>query len=359
MSNELETLPASFSGMGGGELIASGATLQKSQTQFSTAVAIQRPRRRFDVIKACEEEAVIGGDEFFYSWTVTTKEGKKELIEGLSIKAALAAARNWGNCGIPCSVEENIDTYIFTATFVDLETGFNLQRTFRQKKTLNIGKKYNERAEDIVFQIGQSKAIRNVILNALPSWLTTKMFLKAKENVIEKINRMGIAVAREKTVAFFQKYGITVDRIENKLNGKKPNAWDAEDLALLQGAMNTLISGQESADSLFPVHQETESKANDVAARFNLANQTQSPAPAAAEAAPPVEEKKSNTPTNDPSTVFDEKCADRNWEHELKTAGSDVEIDAVWKDFMATNPKSSEIVKMRAVISKKTAGVGK
>ena len=325
---ELETLPALTGSEG---LIASGAALQKVQTQFSTAVAIQRPRRRLEVIKACEEEAVIAGDEFYYSWTVNARDGKK-LVEGLSVQAALAAARNWGNCAVPCSVEENMNTYLFTATFVDLETGFTLQRAFRQKKSLNIGKKYDERAEDLVFQIGQSKAIRNVILNALPSWLTTKMLAKAKENIIEKINKMGIAVAREKTVAFFAKYGVTTDRIENKLGGKKYAAWDAEDLALLQGAMNTLISGQESADSLFPVHHESASKAEDVAARFSLKTQE-----VPAEPSPPVGAEQ------DPSDVF---APSRNHEHELKTTGSLQEAEAIFEDFCKTKPTQAEKAKI-------------
>ena len=313
--DELETLPALTGGEG---LVASGQALQKVQTQFSTAVAIQRPRRRLDVIRACEEEATIAGDDFYYSWTVNAKDGKK-LVEGLSVQAALAAARNWGNCAVPCSVDENINTYLFTATFVDLETGFNLQRAFRQKKSLNIGKKYDERAEDIVFQIGQSKAIRNVILNALPSWLTTRMLMKAKENVIEKIKKMGIAVAREKTVAFFAKYGVTPDRIENKLAGKKFAAWDAEDLALLQGAMNTLISGQESADSLFPIHQETASKADDVKARFED-KPVQSP------------------PVDDDSNVF----AERNYAEEIRTCGSIAEAEGIFEDFCKTKPGQPE-----------------
>lgn len=237
-----------------GELIAGWNTLRKMQTEFTTAVAVQKPRDRKSIIRACEEEAAIAGDEFFYAWTVKTKEGPK-LVEGLSIQAALAAARNWGNCAIPCHYEESVNSYTFIATFLDMETGFNLQRTYKQRKKPNIGMKDPERAEDIVFQIGQSKAIRNVILNALPSWLTSKMLIKAKEEVIEKIKKMGLPVAREKVLAFFKKYSIDIDRIEKKL-GKNQGGWNEEDLALLQGAMNSLTTGQESADSLFPpIHE--------------------------------------------------------------------------------------------------------
>lgn len=251
--NALEILPKELSPAS--ELIAGGNALRKIQTEFTTAVAVQKPRDRRAVINACEEEAAIAGDEFYYSWTVKSKDGPK-LVEGLSIQAGLAAARNWGNCAIPCFYEESANSYTFTATFLDMETGFNLQRTYKQRKKPNIGMKDQDRAEDIVFQIGQSKAIRNVILNALPSWLTSKMLAKAKEEVITKIKKMGVPVAKEKAVSFFKKYGVGVDRIETKIN-KKYIGWNEEDLVLLQGAMNSLLTGQESADSLFPAVMES------------------------------------------------------------------------------------------------------
>jgi hypothetical protein len=238
----------------GEEIVAGGQTLRRTQTQFTSAIAIQKPRDRNHVITLCEEEATIAGDEFYYSWTVKKRQGGSALVEGLSVNAALAAARNWGNCAIPCQLEETKNEYIFTATFLDMETGFNLQRIYRQSKKKNIGSKMDdERQADIIFQIGQSKALRNVILNALPSWLTSKMIKKAKENVIGKIEKMGVAKAREKTLAFFARYDVTPERIEAKI-GCKVKGWDAEILATLQGAMNALLNGQESAESLFPTN---------------------------------------------------------------------------------------------------------
>src|SRR3990167_2929904 len=95
-------------GSGGGSIVEAGHTLQKTQTQFTQAVAILKPRKRMDIIRACEEEAAIAGDDFYYSWTVKGERGTK-LVEGLSIYAALAAARNWGNCAIPVDVQEDED----------------------------------------------------------------------------------------------------------------------------------------------------------------------------------------------------------------------------------------------------------
>ena len=234
-----------------GEVVGSGQALQTISAGFVTAVAVQRPRERLKVIKACEEEAAIAGDEFYYGWTVKAQGGSK-LVEGPGIGLALAAFRNWGNDALMMSVEETADTYIFTPTFVDLETGSNLQRAFRQVKNRDIGKKYDkDRAEDLIFQLGQSKAIRNVICNALPNWLINKMMAEAKKNIVGQIEKVGKDVARQKVLDFFARYNITQDRVEVKL-GKKAEHWKVEDIALLYGAMKTLADGAESPDELFP-----------------------------------------------------------------------------------------------------------
>lgn len=234
----------------GSEVLQQGGALQKTTSEFTQAIVIQKPRDRNTIIRACEEEAAIAGEEFYYSWTVKAKGGPK-LVEGLSVGGALAASRNWGNCAIPCKVDETDTHYIFTASFIDFETGFNLQRVFKQRKEQNIGMKDTARADDITFQIGQSKAIRNVALNAMPSWLTKKMIDKAKEQVIAKITKMGVTVAQKKALEFFQKQGIGIERVEKKMS-KNHKHWTAEDLAIIQGAMSSLVNGQESADSLFP-----------------------------------------------------------------------------------------------------------
>ena len=71
---------------------------------------------------------------------------------------------------------------------MDLETGFTLDRQFRQAKKWTVHGKFDEsRKEDIRFQIGQSKAVRNVILNALPSILIDKAMTAAKAGVMAKV----------------------------------------------------------------------------------------------------------------------------------------------------------------------------
>jgi hypothetical protein len=236
------------------ETIMGGNNLMQTKTDYSAAIQIQKPRKLQVVILKCEEEAAIAGDEFYYSWRQGT-----EIVEGLTVGAAQAIARNWGNCAIDIRIQETPTSYLIYAAFIDLETGFNLVRPFRQNK--QSPKKKNgadiytgERGKDIIFQIGTSKATRNVVLNAIPKWLATKVMVKAKDNVKGKLEKMGIPKATEKIVSKALALGIPEERIETAF-GKK-HSWDIEKLVLLMGALRSIEDGFETIDSIFPIEKE-------------------------------------------------------------------------------------------------------
>ena len=222
----------------------------QTKTAYSTAVQVIKPRNLRNVIARCEEEAAIAGDEFYYSW----KQGG-EIIEGSTVGASLAIARNWGNCAVDVKIEETHDSYIFHGAFVDLETGFNIVRPFKQNKQSpkkkDGGDVYKgDRGKDVIFQIGASKAIRNVVLNAVPKWLTSKVLSKAKENVVEKIKSLGVEKARLMIIKKATTIGIPIPRIEDSFGLQK--GWDIEKLVMLSGALRSIEDGIESVDTIFP-----------------------------------------------------------------------------------------------------------
>lgn len=235
-----------------GEAISRGATVQAIQTKYATAVAVQKPRNIHAIEKACKDEAAMAGESCFYGWGTGD-----DRIEGPSVDCAMIAVRNWGNCAV--TMEPMIETptsYIFTAAFVDLETGFTIERQFRQSKNWKVyGRMDEERKADVRFQLGASKATRNVVLKAMPAWLIDRMMDQAKSGVREKleayIKDKGIDAARSLALRALEKYGVTQDRIEAKF-GKKMPAWAVEELVILKGDLKALESGQESSDVLFP-----------------------------------------------------------------------------------------------------------
>jgi hypothetical protein len=230
-----------------GGLGAPPVPLMRSQTQFHTAVAVQRPRNLDKVVAAVLREAEFAGDAFYYSFPMG---GKK--IEGPSIGLAMAVAREWGNCAVPVEYYETAAEWVFNAHFVDLERGFTVSRVFRKKKGKGAFKKLeDDRAEDMTFQAAQSRAIRNVVLAGVPRWLTDQAKERAKEAVLKGISKEGLATATEKALKFLAGYGITEERVMALL-AKPKNEWASEDIATLRGLASQLKDGQAAAEQLFP-----------------------------------------------------------------------------------------------------------
>jgi hypothetical protein len=229
--------------------------LMRSQTQFHTAVAVQRPRNLDKVVAAVLREAEFAGDAFYYSFPMG---GKK--IEGPSIGLAMAVAREWSNCAVPVEYYETATEWVFNAHFVDLERGFTVSRVFRKKKGKGVFKKLeDDRAEDMTFQAAQSRAIRNVVLAGVPRWLTDQAKERAKDAVLKGISKEGLAVATEKALKFLAGYGITEDRVLAVL-GKPKHEWASEDIASLRGMASQLKDGQATAEHLFPATETKEDR---------------------------------------------------------------------------------------------------
>jgi hypothetical protein len=186
-----------------------------------------------------------------------TNEKRNELIEGATIELALVAARCFGNCAIDQDeVVETPEAWFYNAHFIDLETGFTTTRKFRQsRKHMVFGRMDEERKETIRFEIGQSKAIRNVILNALPSWLIKNALQQAKQGVLigiqRYVNKNGIEAAQKVILDRLAQYQVTEAMILMKLERETVKGLTVEDLVLLQGDAKALETGEETVGSLF------------------------------------------------------------------------------------------------------------
>lgn len=248
MSEQAEFTPTVESVKG---TIDQGGMALQTRSSYQTAVAVNRERNLNKVLSKCLEEAAIAGSDFYYSWS----QGGQN-IEGLTIGASQALCRNFGNCALEVKVEETPNAYIFHGAFIDLETGFNLVRPFRQNKQSpkkKDGKDVysGERGTDIIFQIGASKAMRNAALNAMPKWLTEKVIEKAKENVVAKIQNLGPEKAKGMILNKAGALGVGQDRIE-AVYGKE-RVWDTDRIIKITSALRAIEDGFEKATDLFPI----------------------------------------------------------------------------------------------------------
>lgn len=236
--------------------------LIQTKTRYQTAVSVVKKRNLPDVISMVENEAALAGEDFYYSYP----QGGK-YIEGVGINGALIIARNWGNNAVEVRPFEFEDKYILIGDFVDFETGFNLSRPFLLKKKVlknKSGKEIydKERNDEIVFQIGTSKAMRNVVLNAIPNYVIDAGLKRAKEGyrkrLEEYIKKNGLDKAREMIIKRAERLNVPISKVE--INFGKSSTWDIDKILLISGALKGIEEGYHSVEDAFPKELNVEEK---------------------------------------------------------------------------------------------------
>lgn len=211
-------------------------------------VAVERDDAR--IVQRLKVLAGAAGSKFYYRFPVKNKDGSSGNVEGPSIDCALAVARTYGNCDIDVRVTDEGEHWIFLARFRDFETGFTISRAFQQRKGQTTMKtKDPGRALDIVFQIGQSKAIRNVICNALGD-LADFAFEEAKASFVDRIGKR-VEYYRDRAVERLAEMKIDLKRVE-AIIGRAAKDWMAPELARVIAELQGIQDGMALADETYP-----------------------------------------------------------------------------------------------------------
>lgn len=240
------------------------------------AVGIQSNRNLEDVQERVRQESELSAENLMYRWMITKKNGEKEEVKGLTIEAAMMLARNYGNC---CSwadiVSENQTHWTFQGYFLDRETGFISMRLFRQRKfDGQKGKMDSERLEDIIFQIGQSKAVRNAILRGIPEGLKQLAERTSIKATAEKLTKGGKAKGIDKVKKAFARYAVSLELLEKRI-GKESNQWEDEDLAKLRQIYQSIIDGETTPENEFELAENKKEEVDDVFSDIPVENNQQ------------------------------------------------------------------------------------
>lgn len=211
-------------------------------------VAVYRDEER--VLQRLRVLAAGMGDQYFYRFPVKNKRtGKIEYIEGPSVKLANDLCRVYGNCEVDCRAQDYGDSWLFHARFIDLETGYSLTRPFQARKSSGkIGGADDDRRLDIAFQIGASKAIRNVVINALQSFADFT-FDEARQSLVDKIGK-DVEGWRKRTAERIAKL-VSLERVEAAI-GRKSGEWLVPDIARIIAMGKAISDGMASVDETFP-----------------------------------------------------------------------------------------------------------
>jgi hypothetical protein len=219
-------------------------------------VAVERDEAK--VLQRLRVFSQAAGEDFYYRFPVKVKiklpDGREEWgqdwIEGPSIKCALAVARAYGNCDVDVRTQDGGDFWVFYARFQDFETGFSITRAFQQRKSQKTMKTDSARALDIVFQIGQSKSIRNVVCNAL-GMFTDFAFMEARQAIVDKVGK-NLEQYRTKVLQRLTDMKIDVSRVASAV-GRTADKWLAPDIARIIAEIQAVNDGMAAAEDLYPL----------------------------------------------------------------------------------------------------------
>jgi len=229
----------------GEEIVHRGMTAMTMKSDVVTAQRIAVPRVLNTLKEAVVREAELTADDFEYRWTA-----KGNVIEGVSVEGAMIMLRNFGNCECDVQIVEDAPQHwILSARFIDYETGFSLRRAFRQRKGEKHGNFDADRALDIAFQIGQSKAQRNVILKSMPVWLVNAAVEAARGAALAKVKDVPKSAAE--AVVGFGKLGVSQAQVEAKV-GAPLVSWGPRDIVYLRGLFKAIKDRETTTANEFP-----------------------------------------------------------------------------------------------------------
>lgn len=218
-----------------------------------TAKRVEVARDDGKVLQKIAQHAAVAGTDWFYRYPVKKKGGGQDWITGPSIKCANAVARLYGNDQVDVRVVDAGATWIIYARFVDYETGFSYTRPFQQSKNASrmggVGPEADARRLDIALQIGASKAIRNVICNALETF-TNFAFEEAQKNLVGRVGQ-NLQKYKAKVKERIEELKVDIKRVEATL-GRTYDKWLAPEVAQLIAELQSVNDGMATPDELWP-----------------------------------------------------------------------------------------------------------
>lgn len=209
---------------------------------------VSTKRDEAGVLQRIRVLAAAAGSSWYYRYPVRNrKQNRTDWIEGPSIELALDIARIYGNCHVDCRAEDYGNVILFHARFHDVESGFSLTRPFQQRRgAAKMGGDDAGRNAEIDFSIGASKAIRNVVVNALKTYATFA-FEEARDAIVEKIGK-NIERWRTDTIAHLK---VDLPRVEAVI-GRPAGAWLAPDIAKVRAMGKAIEEGMATWAETFP-----------------------------------------------------------------------------------------------------------
>lgn len=193
-----------------------------------------------------------------YALTRKTKDGKKKIIEGPSIRLAEIALATYKNIRCAARINGYDDKWVCVHAFAhDLEANTRIDVEIKRRITDKRGHTYSDDMIQTTGAAAISIAIRNAIFKVIPFSLVNSLRAEAAKVAIGKGKEK--KKTEDRWLEHFEKrYGVTNDQIFEKFQVLDKTEMSLDDWRTLAGIKQAIDEGTTSVIDEFPI-QEPES----------------------------------------------------------------------------------------------------
>jgi hypothetical protein len=176
-----------------------------------------------------------------------------KTITGASVHLAKILAQNWGNLRIEAKVI-NIDAKHVTSQAIAFDLENNLAIKVEVKRSI-VGKygRFNDDMITVTGNAGNSIAMRNAILSAIPRAIVDKVYNEAKKTITGDISDATKLMAKRKKVleGFKESYGVNEKEVLAVIGKASIDHIDSDNLITLIGIAQAIKDGDTTIEEAF------------------------------------------------------------------------------------------------------------
>lgn len=188
---------------------------------------------------------------FYHLERESKKDGKKNVIEGFSVRFAEFVVHSWGNLRVQTRVMEN-DGKKLTIQGVchDLESNSAVQVEVNRRITTANGHTFSEDMQIVTANAGNAIAYRNAVFKTVPAALFVDILEEAKVLVRKSIEQ-NLANRIMKMYSAFGSIGVTPAMIYEYLNVGGEEDITAANVQDMLGVFNAIEEGSTTVEETF------------------------------------------------------------------------------------------------------------
>ncbi len=242
--------------------------IDRSDVDIQIATAHRYPRSISRFKQAALAMATSDEDTAASCFYKLSRGGKE--IEGPGVRLAEIVGSAWNNLRYGSRIIGEDDKWVIAQGMAhDLETNVAMTIEVRRRITDKYGKKYSDDMVAVTANAACAIALRNAIFKVVPKTFVDSIYESAKKVAIGDATTL--ASRRQKALEYFQKMGVSLDRILAVLGKIGLEDIDLKDLETLTGLKTAIKDGDTTIEAAFPAIGSVPPAANGASKTENLA----------------------------------------------------------------------------------------